>query len=78
MQISIFDVVDSQPFNFGDAVRVVNVTEDMDVETYHYLQKFESEKGLVLKAIEQPSLQYEVDFNGKLAIVYHHELELMA
>lgn len=77
MQLTIFDVVDSQPFNVGDAVQVIDVTNDMDVETYYYLQDLQDKQGLVLKSIEKPSLQYEVDFNGKLAIVYHHELRCL-
>lgn len=74
MQLTIFDV-DSQPFNFGDAVQVINATDDMEAETFLYLQDLQNKKGLIMKVINRPSLQYEVDFNGKSAMVYHHELE---
>lgn len=76
MQLTIFDVVDS-PFNFGDPVQVVDVTDDMDAETHGYLQLFEGKRGSILKAIEQPILQYEIDFDGKFAILYHTELRCL-
>jgi len=75
-QLTIFDALPKvQEFKFGDPVRIVEVTEDMDVEAYCYLPRFEGKRGLVMKVIRQPSLQYEVDFNGEFAIVYHEELE---
>lgn len=77
MQLTIFDVVDSQPFNVGDAVQAIDVTEDMDVETYYYLSKFKNKQGLILKVIKEPSLQYEIDFEGKFAILYHTELRCL-
>ncbi len=76
MQLTIFDVVDS-PFDVGDAVQVVSVTDDMDAETYFYLPKFQNKKGSILKVIEEPSLQYEIDFDGKFAILYHTELRCL-
>lgn len=76
MQLTIFDVVDS-PFDVGDAVQVINVTDDMDAETYGYLQLFEGKRGSILKAIEQPKLQYEIDFDGNFAILYHDELRCL-
>lgn len=75
-QLTIFDSLPkAKEFKFGDAVKVVEVKEDMDVETYYYLPKFKGKRGLIMKVIRQPLLQYEVDFNGKMAILYHEELE---
>lgn len=75
-QLTIFDALPKvKEFKFGDPVKVVEVTEDMDVETYFYLQSLQDRRGLIVKVIRQPSLQYEVDFKGRIASVYHGELE---
>lgn len=71
-QLTIFDAL---PFKFGDPVKVVEITEDVDAETYFYLQDLQCKRGLIAKVIRQPSLQYEVDFDGRIAIIYHGELE---
>ena len=75
-QLTIFDALPKKKeFKFGEPVKVVEVTEDMDVETYFYLQGLQSKRGLIARVIRRPSLQYEVDFNGQIAIIYHDELE---
>lgn len=75
-QLTIFDALPKrQEFKFGDPVRVIEVTEYMDVETYFYLLFLQGLRGLIVKVIRQPTLQYEVDFNGVIKIIYHEELE---
>lgn len=75
-QLTIFDSLPAvREFKFSEPVKVVKATEDMDAETYFYLQGLQGKRGLIMKVIRQPSLQYEVDFNGEIAIVYHEELE---
>lgn len=77
MQLTIFDVLQEE-FNPGDTVRVVELNDDMNAETHHYLSLFQGKRGLITKVIPRPILQYEIDFNGRLAIVHHVELEGVA
>ena len=75
-QLSIFDALPIQKeFEINDVVEVVVDPQEKDVETIFYLPKFAGMKGRIVKVIRRPSLQYEVDFNGQLASVYHDELE---
>lgn len=73
-QLTIYDALQVE-FEPSDLVRVIEPTSDMDAETHHYLSLFHGKNGLIVKVIRQPTLQYHVDFNGQIAIVYHHELE---
>lgn len=75
-QLTIFDALPTQKeFRFGDPVRVIPVTDDMCAEQYFYLQDLQGKRGLIVKVIRQPTLQYEVDFGGVIKIIYHDELE---
>lgn len=74
MQLTIFDIVEDH-FNVGDTVQVVNVNDKMGAETYFYLSDLEGKWGTITKIIKHPSLQYELDFDGHIAIVYHTELK---
>lgn len=75
-QLTIFDALPvRKEFKFGDPVKVIEINEQMDGEAYYYLSLFTGKRGLIAKVIRQPSLQYEVDFNGQIAIIYHSELE---
>lgn len=75
-QLTIFEMEPKpKEFKHGDIVQVIKLTQDMDIETYFYLQDFANIKGLIEKVVRRPKLQYEVDFNGKTGIVYHEELE---
>lgn len=75
-QLTIYDALPKQKeFKFGDPVRVIEIDDSMDAETHHYLSMYQGKRGLIAKVIRQPSLQYEVDFNGRIASVYHGELE---
>lgn len=74
MQLTIFDVVGSH-FYIGDTVQTINVKSDMDAETYFYLQDLQGKQGKISKIIKYPTLQYEVDFDGHIAVVYHTEVK---
>lgn len=75
-QLTIFDALPKKKeFEVDDVVKVVIDPEEKDVETIFYLPKFVGMKGRVVKVVHRPSLQYEVDFNGQIASVYHGELE---
>ena len=75
-QLSMFDAPQRvKEFEINDVVEVVVDPQEKDVETIFYLPKFAGMKGRIVKVIRRPSLQYEVDFNGKIASVYHSELE---
>lgn len=73
-QLTIYDALQVE-FEPSDLVKVIEPTDAMDAETHHYLSLFTGKTGLIVKVIRQPTLQYHVDFNGQIAIVYHHELE---
>lgn len=76
LQLTIFDALPKvREFKFGDPVKVIEINEQMDAETSYYLSKFTGKRGLIVKVIRQPSLQYHVDFDGEIAIIYHEELE---
>lgn len=64
------------PFDRNDNVKVV-VPKLVrgNAESHYYLSDLAGKRGRVLKVIAEPSLQYEVDFDGKIAIVYHEELK---
>lgn len=63
------------PFDIGEHVRVVtDMKAEDDLEGYYYLQEFHGKRGLISKVTKKPNLQYDVDFNGRTAIVYHREL----
>ena len=71
-QISIFDI---EHFELKQKVAVViPEAKRNDPESYHYLQKFEGQDGVVSKVIEWPSLQYQVLYGSEIACVYHDEL----
>lgn len=75
-QLTIFDALPThKEFRFGDPVRVIPATEDMLAEQYFYLLDLQGKRGLIFKVIRQPTLQYEVDFDGVVKIIYHEELE---
>ena len=76
-QLSIFEMpIETMPFEITDNVRIfISKERQQDVESFYYLNDFKNVRGKVLKVVEVPSLQYEVDFNGKLGIVYHDELK---
>lgn len=75
-QLTIFDVLpQKKEFKFGNPVKVIEINEQMDDKAYYYLSLFTGKRGLIAKVIRQPTLLYEVDFDGKIAIIYHEELE---
>ncbi len=78
MQLTIFEVAEPDviPFEIGDMVRItIPDYKRADPESFYYLQDFECERGVITKVVHVPSLQYEVDFDGRIAIVYHDELK---
>ena len=75
-QLTIFDVLPKvKEFEIGDVVKVVIDPTVKDVETIFYLPKFVGLEGRIVKVVRRPVLQYDVDFNGQIAIIYHGELE---
>lgn len=65
------------PYEIGEQVMIVLPDEETSApEDYFYLKDFSKSSGEVIKVIEQPLLQYEVVFKGKVVMVYHSELEL--
>lgn len=82
-QMTIFEVpeelqrnIDIIPFDKNDNVRIVILDyKKSDPESYYYLLGYERKRGRVMKVVEKPSLQYHVEFDGRIAIVYHDELK---
>ena len=77
-QLSIFDALQKvKEFEINDVVEVVVSADQMDVETYFYLQEYEGLRGRVIKIIRVPGLQYEVQYEKKerVGIFRHNELE---
>lgn len=77
-QLSIFDALAIQKeFEVNDVVEVVASADQSDVETYFYLREFTGMKGRVIKIIQVPDLQYEVQYNKKerVGIFRHEELK---
>lgn len=70
------EVIEVIPFDKNDNVRVI--VPDLvhgNSEDHFYLADFAGKRGKVLKVIHKPSLQYELDFDGKFAIIRHEELK---
>lgn len=70
------EAVEVIPFDRNDNVRVVvPALVHGNAENHYYLSDFAGKRGIVLAVIQEPSLQYEIDFDGKKAMVYHEELK---
>lgn len=63
------------PFEVNDQVRVTVPDINVDSEAHYYLSDFKGKRGAVLRFLDKPSWQYCIDFDGKEAIVYHHEIK---
>lgn len=63
------------PFEVNDQVRVIVPNIEIDSEAHYYLSDFENKRGAIRKFADKPSWQYHIDFDGKIAIVYHHEIK---
>ena len=77
-QLTIFDALPKvRGFEIGDVVEVVIDPDETDVETYFYLQEYEGLRGRVVKVIDVPGLQYEVQYEKKerVGIFRHGELK---
>lgn len=74
--IDVDSIESVRPFGIGDHVQIViSVDEETNSESYFYLMDFRKKRGIVKTIIKQPSLQYEVEFGNRIAIVYHEELK---
>lgn len=82
MQLSIFEeikpveAIEVIPFEVNDQVQIqIPEYKRGDPESFYYLTNFKRKRGSVLRIVQEPSLQYYIDFDGKTAIVYHDEVK---
>ncbi|WP_338657350.1 hypothetical protein V6B14_22490 (plasmid) [Sporosarcina psychrophila] len=80
-QLSLFESAELKSvelimtFEIGDRVQItIPEYKQRDTESFFYLQDFLNKRGTVLKVLEHLKIQYEVEVENKIAIVYHDEL----